>query len=103
MTDIPADDKAFNALMEAIAALPPEQQRRLQIEIGYRLAVAAANIPPDLTPEEAADQEMQRRLFEAGLLSEIKPPRRGQDDRREPRLIRIKGEPLSETIIRERR
>jgi len=50
-----------------------------------------------------ADQEAQRRLFEAGLLSEIKPPRRVSTGTEEFTPIVIKGEPLSETVIRERR
>ena len=35
---------------------------------------AKATGQSDLTPEEIADQELQRRLLEAGIVSEIKPP-----------------------------
>ena len=31
---------------------------------------------PELTPEEITDQELQRRLLAAGVISEIKPPPR---------------------------
>jgi hypothetical protein len=48
------------------------------------------------------DQREQRALYEAGLVSEIKPPITDPTPyRREP--IKIKGKPLSETVIEERR
>lgn len=48
------------------------------------------------------DQRVQQALFEAGLVSEIKPPITDPTPyRREP--IKIKGKPLSETVIEERR
>jgi hypothetical protein len=50
-----------------------------------------------------ADQEAQPRLFEAALLSEIKPPRRVSTGTEQFIPIVIEGEPLSETVIRERR
>ena len=51
--------------------------------------------------EESEDLRIQKLLFEAGLLEEIKP-------RRQSRIgdfpaIEINGESISETIIRERR
>ena len=58
---------------------------------------------PDLTPEEIADQELQRRLLDAGVISEIKPPPRLLPQREPFSPIAIQGELLSETIIRERR
>jgi hypothetical protein len=53
--------------------------------------------------EELAEQEMQRRLVAAGVLSEIKPPPRFLPARERFSPVPIQGEPLSETIIRERR
>ena len=48
------------------------------------------------------DQRVQRALYEAGLVREIKPPITDPTPyRREP--IAIKGKPLSETVIEERR
>ena len=64
---------------------------------------AVADKPPALTEDELADQEAQRRLFAAGLLSEIKPPVRVLTGTERFSPIPIQGEPLSETIIRERR
>jgi hypothetical protein len=62
-----------------------------------------AATPPALTDDESADQELQRRLFDAGLLSEIKPPRRVSTGTERFTPVPIQGEPLSETVIRERR
>lgn len=59
--------------------------------------------PPGLTAVELADQALQRRLVEAGLLNEIKPPIRDLAPYRDRKAIPIQGEPLSETVIRERR
>lgn len=59
--------------------------------------------PSALTEEERSDQELQRRLFDAGLLSEIKPPIRDLTPYRDRQPVPIQGEPLSETVIRERR
>jgi Arc/MetJ-type ribon-helix-helix transcriptional regulator len=64
---------------------------------------AQASSPPELTPEEIADQELQHRLLAAGILSEIKPPPRLLPSRERFTPVPITGEPISETIIRERR
>ena len=91
----------FNHLLGSIDELSPEQMRQLRRELDSRLAVAPGE--PPLTEAERADQELQRRLSEAGLLSEIKPPRRVSTGTEQFTPIPIQGEPLSETIIRDRR
>ncbi len=58
---------------------------------------------PELTPEEVAEQELQRRLLAAGIISEIKLPPRLLPARERFTPVPISGEPISETIIRERR
>jgi len=93
----------FNHLLDSIDALSPEQMRQLRCELDDKLASSTAAVQPPLTDAELADQELQRRLFEAGLLSEIKPPRRISTGTEQFTPIVIKGEPLSETVIRERR
>ncbi|MBV8126718.1 MAG: hypothetical protein JO114_03525 [Planctomycetaceae bacterium] len=57
----------------------------------------------DLTPEERADQDLQQRLLAAGIISEIKPPITDLTPYRNRRAVPIQGEPISETVIRERR
>ena len=58
---------------------------------------------PALTPEDIADQELQRRLLDAGVISELKPPITDLTPYRNRRAVPIQGEPISETAIRERR
>jgi putative addiction module CopG family antidote len=57
----------------------------------------------EMTPEDMADQELQRRLLAAGIISEIKPPITDLTPYRNRRAVPIQGEPISETAIRERR
>jgi hypothetical protein len=92
-------------IVDAVKALRPEEQfeirRRLQTLLDEADVVTLAD---NASGEEAIalDQRVQRALFEAGLLSEIKPPITDPTPyRREP--ITIKGKPLSETVIEERR
>ena len=90
-------------IVNAVKGLPPREQA----EVRRRLDTLGAQ--PDenevLVDDQAAidlDQRVQQALFEAGLVSEIKPPITDPTPyRREP--IKIKGKPLSETVIEERR
>ena len=95
----------FNHLLSSIAALSPEQMRRLRDELDGKLAAPASADAEEtaVTKSESGDQEIQRRLFDAGLLSEIKPPVRDLTPYRNRKAVPIKGESLSETVIRERR
>ena len=51
--------------------------------------------------EESIDIRLQKALFEDGLLREIKTSKSNRVAEFKP--IKIEGEPISETIIRERR
>lgn len=53
--------------------------------------------------EESAEMRLQRALYEDGLLEEIKPPFMPSAKTSDTPPIKIKGKPLSETIIEERR
>ena len=91
-------------IVSAIKELPPQQRA----EVKRRLEEIPAQ--PDESAEVngdehqaaiALDQRIQRALFEAGLVREIKPPVKRPRERRPP--IKIKGKPLSETVIEDRR
>ena len=86
----------FESAAEMVTKLVREYEHRTQPQ-------PTTPQPPALTDDELADQEAQRRLFRAGLLSEIKPPRRISTGTERFTPIPIQGEPLSETVIRERR
>ncbi len=47
--------------------------------------------------------KLQRRLMEAGIISEIRPPISDLTPYQNRRAVPIQGEPISETLIRERR
>jgi hypothetical protein len=93
-------------ILTAVKHLPPDEQAEFKRRLGVELMIHRPN--PENKPQaevrQAAgdlDQRIQRALYEAGLISEIKPPARRPRERRPP--IRIKGKPLSETIIEDRR
>jgi Arc/MetJ-type ribon-helix-helix transcriptional regulator len=52
---------------------------------------------------EPSSQELQQRLLEAGIISEIKPPITDLTPYQNRQAISVQGEPLSEAVIRERR
>jgi putative addiction module CopG family antidote len=96
--------------------LPEELERYIlgQVQTG-RFASAddaiaeAVRLLQQRGQEEAApggaltEEEWERRLVNAGLLREIPSPRRQVGGQRDYQPIRVEGESLSETVIRERR
>jgi hypothetical protein len=63
--------------------------------------VEVAELLQQRLSDKLIDQRLQEALLKKGLLREIKPPRENKIRDFEP--IKIKGKPLSETIIEERR
>ncbi len=57
----------------------------------------------EIVSEESIELRLQRALAAEGLLSEIKMPFVSRPEREDLPPIKIKGKPLSETIIEERR
>ena len=94
----------FKDLIGGIKTLSPEQMLQLHRELESEMA-ATGHRPATatLTEAEATAQGVQRQLFAAGLLTEIKPPIRDLTPYRDRKPVPIQGEPLSETVIRERR
>ena len=106
----------FNHLLSRIKALPPEQLRQLRQQIDRKLAEPSKPLAPPPAkkakpPKAAAAKkkpltrdEFNRRLMAAGLITRLPDPALDiNDDDPEDQPIAIEGEPLSETIIRERR
>jgi hypothetical protein len=76
----------FDRLAEEIKTLTPDEQVRLR----------------DLL-NRALQDELARRLLAEGVISRIPPPITDFTPYRNRKRIEIKGKPLSETIIEERR
>ena len=87
---------------EMVAAAVRDYLRRKHVQARPTGAAAAAGSPAPAGVEPSA-QELQRRLFEAGVLSEVKPPIADLTPYRHRQAVPVQGEPLSETVLRERR
>jgi hypothetical protein len=105
----------FNHLLSTIKALSPGQLRHLRQQLGKQLAQPKQPAPPasaktakraKAAPPSAKKPmtraEFDQHLLEIGLLSHL-PDTEADFDDPDDQLVEIKGEPLSETIIRERR
>lgn len=82
-------------IVDTVRNLPPENQREL-LQVLQSEVIGTKDAP-------ISEEEVQRILFERGLIGTI--PRfcdyKDADDDFEP--VEIKGKPLSETVIEERR
>ena len=106
----------FNQLLTSIKALSPEQVRQLRQQLDRQSAQ-----PKKPRPQPSAEtskqtraaavpkkkpltrDEFNQRLMAAGLITRLPDPSLDIDDDPDDQPVPIKGEPLSETIIRERR
>ncbi len=81
-------------VLEAVKELSPEEREQVKRLLD--------SLPPtkDIT---RAVQAANERLLAAGMMSEIKPPVKDLTPYRERQPVPIKGEPLSRTIIEDRR
>jgi Arc/MetJ-type ribon-helix-helix transcriptional regulator len=86
---------------DLVAAAVRDYLRRKQEAAAHASDAAAA--PSAQAGAEPSAQELQRRLFEAGVIGEIKPPMTDLAAYRHRQAVPIQGEPLSETVLRERR
>ncbi len=103
----------FNQIRQTATGLPPEQMRQLRDELDRKLAESAVAKPsgksakrtkadPKAAAKPMTRAEFDQYLLEIGLLSQL-PDTEADFDDPDDQLVEIKGEPLSETIIRERR
>jgi hypothetical protein len=102
----------FNHLMNSIKGLSPDQARRLRAQLDKRIDSPAARklkatkkTKPGVRKKNSMTREgFNRQLMDAGLITSLPDPSLDvDDDDPEDAPVTIKGEPLSETIIRERR
>ncbi len=105
----------FNQLLSSIKALSPEQARQLRQQLDRQsakrkkptaptLGAAAKRIKPAVPKKKMTEAEFDQHLLKIGLVSSLPNPALDiDDDDPDDQPVTIKGEPLSETIIRERR
>jgi hypothetical protein len=86
--------RTLTQVLEQVTALSPAEQQQLWREL-HRLVTGH-----ELSTPEA---ELERRLYESGLLSEVKPPITDLRPYEDRRPIEAKGKPLSQVIVDERR
>jgi hypothetical protein len=84
----------LDRLIEEVKTLTADEQRSLRDLVDELLAKSA----PQMTEEE-----FEQHLLEKGIISRIPPPITDLTPYRNRKLIEVKGKPLSETIIEERR
>lgn len=80
-------------LIEQVTSLPSDQQRR------FRELLASNTSRP---PEQSREDDFKQQLLRSGLLREIEHPVQTGTSSRQPRAD-IQCEPLSETVVQERR
>jgi hypothetical protein len=106
----------FNHLLGSIKGLSPAQVRQLRQQLDKQFAETKKPTPPASgktakraksgpAPAKARSiQELHRRMMARGLIRRLPDPSLDiDDDDPDDRPVPIKGEPLSETILRERR
>jgi hypothetical protein len=103
----------FNHLLSSIKALTPSQVRQLRQQLDRQLAppkkpavqpsAKRANRAKAAPPtKKMTEAEFDQHLLKIGLMSQL-PDTAADFDDPDDQPVDIKGEPLSETVIRERR
>ena len=105
----------FNHILSSIKALSPEQMRLLRQQLDRQEAPpkkrpapatgkAAKRTKSTQSKKPLTEAEFKRHLLNIGLITSLPDPALDiDDDDPDDQPVPIKGEPLSETIIRERR
>jgi hypothetical protein len=103
----------FNHLLASVDGLSPDQMRKLLRELESRVATTpeaaqpAAKRGKRAKPAQAknaprSEAEVLQHMMDVGLITRLPDTDADYDDP-DDQPITIKGEPLSETVIRERR
>jgi hypothetical protein len=82
-------------ILNEIHKLPPAQQKELKEKLFEETGANGATKP------QMSEEEFLQQLYAEGFITHIPEKYTDEDDDFEP--VEIEGEPISETIIRERR
>ncbi len=107
----------FNHLLSSIKALSPGQMRQLRQQLDSQLAqpkkptvqpsgktAKRTKAAPPQAQKPLPIEEIHRQMLASGLITRLPDPALDiDDDDSDDQPVPIEGEPLSETIIRERR
>jgi len=85
---------ALDEVLEDVKALTPDERRKLREVLDMSL---------EGSPPTSIDSELQQKLLEVGLLSEIRPPVADLESYWGYKPVEVSGKPVSETLIEERR
>lgn len=87
----------FDEVVAEIRSLTPDEQLRLRdmLDEWYQDRVASMS-------EQEKQDELDRRLMARGLLRRVPSPVTGYAPYRNWQPIKVEGEPLSQTVIRDR-
>ena len=84
----------LSRVLDEVKRLTPDEQRQLREAIDQLLS------PPAAPPTE---EQFERELVEAGILDGVPRPPGASEPIRKRKPIDVKGKPLSETIVEDRR
>ncbi len=85
---------ALGRMLDEVKQLTPDEQRVLREAIDRLLSPAAA--PP-------SEDQFERELLEAGILDQLPSSPGTGEPNRKWKPVDVKGKPLSETIVEDRR
>jgi hypothetical protein len=83
----------LDQVIEEVKALTPDDQRKLRAMLDDLLAPAL----------RMTEEELEQRLLAKGIISDIPPPITDLTPFENRKLMEVKGEPLSKTVVEERR
>lgn len=87
---------SLQEIMKEIKALTPDEQRQLRKFLDKLLKISTST-------SKSTKVELERKLLEAGLISESKPLIVDIERYRSYKPVKVRGKPVSETIVEERR
>jgi hypothetical protein len=91
-------DANLERVMEELKVLTPDEQRQVRDLLDSLLENRPENTA-SLSPEDLLEQ----RLLEAGVISSIPTRNPDPEEYKNRKPVEVKGKPISETIIEERR
>ena len=81
----------LDSVVQEVKTLPTEDLKRLRVLLD------------ELLSGEEKREHFEQAMLEAGLVSEIRKPKRDVEAFRKYKPVKVKGKPISETLIEERR